>query len=63
MMWETTMNPDTRHLVQVSIDNFEEHYLNKVQNTFDTLLGDDIKNRREVISREIKNYIEVIDCE
>lgn len=63
MMWETTMNPDTRHLIQVTLSNVEEEYLNNVKNTFDTLLGDDIDSRRKVIAKEIKNYIEVIDCE
>ena len=46
MMSLSTMRPDTRRLVQVSYEGAEE----EIRTTFDALLGDDIMNRRVMIS-------------
>ncbi len=45
-LWETTMNPETRTLRQVSIDNGFE-----ADKTFSILMGDDVAPRREFIER------------
>lgn len=45
-LWETTMNPDTRILKQVTIDNAAE-----VDYIFSMLMGDDVGPRREFIEK------------
>ena len=45
-LWETTMNPDTRILRQVSIENAAE-----ADRVFTMLMGDDVPPRREFIER------------
>ena len=45
-LWETTMNPDTRILRQVNIDNAAE-----ADRVFSMLMGDDVPPRREFIER------------
>jgi len=45
-LWETTMNPETRSLVQVSIQNEEAATL-----VFSTLMGDQVEPRRDFIER------------
>ncbi|MEG2366372.1 MAG: DNA topoisomerase (ATP-hydrolyzing) subunit B [Alistipes sp.] len=45
-LWETTMNPDTRILKQVTIDNAAE-----ADRTFSMLMGDDVPPRREFIEK------------
>ena len=45
-LWETTMNPDTRILRQVSIENAAE-----AERVFSMLMGDDVPPRREFIER------------
>jgi DNA gyrase subunit B len=45
-LWETTMNPETRILKQVSIDNAAE-----ADYIFSMLMGDDVGPRREFIER------------
>ncbi len=45
-LWETTMNPDTRILRQISIENAAE-----ADRIFSMLMGDDVAPRREFIER------------
>ena len=45
-LWETTMNPDTRILRQVNIDNAAE-----ADRGFSLLMGDDVPPRREFIEK------------
>ena len=45
-LWETTMNPDTRILRQVSIENAAE-----ADRIFSMLMGDDVAPRREFIEK------------
>lgn len=48
-LWETTMNPDTRTLRQVTIDNAAE-----CDRIFSMLMGDEVAPRREFIERNAK---------
>ncbi len=45
-LWDTTINPDTRRLVQVRIE--DAHVANEL---FSTLMGDEVEPRREFIER------------
>ncbi len=56
MMWETTMNPETRRLIQVTPDNAE-----KTGEIFDLLLGDNLSGRKEYIANEGHRFIELTD--
>ena len=57
MMWMTTMNPETRHLIQVLPDQVEAL---TVQN-FDMLLGDNLAARKEFIAENGWKYLEDAD--
>jgi DNA gyrase subunit B len=48
-LWETTMNPETRTLRQVTIDSAAE-----ADRIFSMLMGDDVPPRREFIERNAK---------
>ncbi|MBE7177617.1 MAG: DNA topoisomerase (ATP-hydrolyzing) subunit B [Mucilaginibacter polytrichastri] len=48
-LWETTMNPDTRTLRRVTIENAAE-----CDHTFSMLMGDEVAPRREFIERNAK---------
>ncbi len=48
-LWETTMNPETRTLKQVSIDSAAE-----ADRVFSMLMGDEVAPRREFIESHAK---------
>jgi len=54
-LWETTMNPDNRHLLQVDIDDAIE-----ADKTLDMLMGEEVAPRRGFIE-ENAQYVENID--
>lgn len=56
MLWKTTMNPESRKLVRVTPTDAE-----KTKETFDVLLGDDIKSRKEFIEEFGEFYMNQID--
>ena len=47
-LWETTMNPDTRTLIQVKIEDFSE-----ADNRISVLMGDDVEPRRNWIENNV----------
>ncbi|UUV46019.1 DNA gyrase subunit B [Bacillus phage vB_BanS-Thrax1] len=55
MMWDTTMNPETRRLIQIKPDNFEE-----TMKTFELFLGDNLEGRKEYIENNLHKYVEDI---
>ena len=56
MMWNTTMNPETRRLIAVMPEDEET-----MRSTFDLLLGDDIPGRRRCIEKTGHLYMEMLD--
>lgn len=48
-LWDTTMNPETRMLKQVTIENAAE-----ADHVFSMLMGDDVEPRREFIERNAR---------
>jgi DNA gyrase subunit B len=50
-LWDTTMNPETRILLKVMID---EDTSNEIDLTFTTLMGDQVEPRREFIELNAK---------
>ena len=56
MMWQTTMNPETRRLIRVEASDAEE-----TARVFDMLLGDNLQGRKEHIADVGSDYIELAD--
>ena len=56
MMWETTMNPETRRLIRITPDDAEA-----TARMFDVLLGDNLQGRKDYISENGALYIDLID--
>ena len=48
-LWETTMNPDNRVIVQISIEDAE-----RADETFTILMGDKVEPRREFIEKNAR---------
>ena len=49
-LWETTMNPENRVLLQVTVDDAEA-----ADNIFDVLMGSDVVPRKKFIQTHAKN--------
>ena len=56
MMWQTTMNPQTRKLIQVLPEDIAH-----TQKTFDMLLGTDLESRKNFIAQYGYKYLDLID--
>ncbi len=56
MMWETTMNPETRRLIKVMPSEAE-----RTAEMFDLLLGDNLSGRKDYIAENGHNYIDMTD--
>ncbi len=56
MMWKTTMNPASRRLIRVTAADAAE-----TERIFDVLLGDNLPERKEFISRFAAQYAEKAD--
>ncbi|MCR4863448.1 MAG: DNA topoisomerase [Ruminococcus sp.] len=56
MMSLTTMNPDTRRLIKVTVNDIRES-----AEIFDMLLGDDLQGRKDYISEYGADYLELAD--
>lgn len=56
MMWETTMNPETRRLIQVIPEDIKA-----TEQKFDLLLGDDLAGRKDYIATEGYRYLDLAD--
>lgn len=56
MMWQTTMNPETRRLIQVKAEDAQETY-----RMFDMLLGDNLQARKDFIAQYGHLYLDMAD--
>ena len=56
MMSLTTMNPDTRRLIKVTVNDIKES-----AEIFEMLLGDDLQGRKDYISEYGADYLELAD--
>ncbi|MEA4888372.1 MAG: toprim domain-containing protein [Clostridiaceae bacterium] len=56
MMWQTTMNPESRRLIQVLPTDAQETF-----DTFDMLLGDNLSGRKTHIEQCGHQYLDMLD--
>ncbi|MDP4092355.1 MAG: toprim domain-containing protein [Bacillota bacterium] len=56
MMWQTTMNPESRRLIKVLPDDME-----RTAETFELLLGDNLQGRKLFIEENGYKYLDMID--
>jgi DNA gyrase subunit B len=54
-LWDSTMNPETRRLIQVTIDDFQE-----ADETFELLMGKNVAPRCEFIMNRAKYVKDLI---
>lgn len=58
MMWQTTMNPESRRLIQVTLGDAKES-----SRMFDLLLGNDLQGRKQYIADHGEEYLDQLDVE
>lgn len=58
MMWQTTMNPETRRLIQVYMEDAKQ-----IADTFELLLGDNLAGRKQYIEEEGHAYMDMLDIQ
>ncbi len=56
MMWQTTMNPESRRLIQVIPESAQI-----TQDVFELLLGDNLQGRKEFIADKGHKYLDLLD--
>ena len=56
MMWQTTMNPETRRLIRVMPED-----VTRTAQVFDLLLGDNLAGRKEHIAQHGAEYLDDLD--
>lgn len=56
MMWQTTMNPETRRLIKIAPDEAQV-----TEQVFDLLLGDNLQGRKNFIEENGQRYMDMID--
>ena len=56
MMWQTTMNPETRRLIQVIPDDAKITF-----EIFDKMLGDNLEGRKQYIQENGHRFLEMLD--
>ncbi len=56
MMWETTMNPETRRLIKVTPEDAK-----RTKEVFEILLGDNLASRKEHIAQNGYKFLELAD--
>ena len=56
MMWQTTMNPQTRRLIRVMPEDEQS-----TRDMFDLLLGDNLQGRKDFIAEKGSMYVDLAD--
>ncbi len=56
MMWQTTMNPETRRLIRIMPEDEQKTY-----DMFNILLGDDLAGRKRFIAENGHKYVDLAD--
>lgn len=56
VMYETVMNPKTRNLVKITLDDYDDAY-----ELLNSLMGDNIKERKKIVSEYLKEYVKEMD--
>lgn len=56
MMWQTTMNPETRRLIKITPDDIKA-----TEDMFNLLLGDNLQGRKQFIEENGHKYMDMLD--